>query len=168
LTEDSKKSIEKENSIRDFYAHTSRVWNSSVTITVAIIALSITALFSIRDLSIIWRIIVAIGFFVTVIYLGFYRVVELGCQLQFLETELRVQRGNKDETLLEYISGKNGDAGNVPRLSRTYNRFCLDDARELKGQKIGFSKFLKHQKQEICAIGAAYIIVIIITSFPNL
>jgi hypothetical protein len=154
--------LPKENSIRDFYAHTSRVWNSTVTITVAMFALSITALFAIKEISIIWRVVVALSSFTALVYLGFYRIVEFGCQLQFLETELIVRTENGEQTLLEFINGVDGNGGYVPRI-RSFKRLSLEAARNLKGLPFCFSYFAKNYIKELLVLGIIYILVLIIT-----
>jgi hypothetical protein len=147
----------QENSIKDFYSHTSRSWNSAVTITIAVIALSVTALFSLGNVSKILSAIFAVSSYIAVVYFGFYRIVELGCQLQFLETYLKVE----DATLLEFVSGKKGDEGNVPRLKWTWKRMGVDEAQALKGKMIDFSYFRKHHRLELVLLAILYIGVFI-------
>lgn len=148
-----------DNSLKEFYSHTSRVWNSAVTITVAGVALSVAAMFSqpFNSLLFLVRILLAVGFYLAIVFIGFYRIVELGYQLQFLETELKMN----GVSLLEYISGEDGESGNVPRMLFFKKRLSLREAKSLKGKKIGLSMFAKQHYIGLAALAILYAIVLI-------
>jgi hypothetical protein len=146
-----------ENSLKEFFSHTSRVWNSAVTITMAGIALSVAAMFTqpFISLPIFLRVLLVITFYLGIVFFGFYRILELGCQLQFLETELKVN----DASLLEYISGKDGKTGNIPRIG-FFRRLSLEEAKHLKGKKIGLSMFVTHHRFELVVLAISYAVIL--------
>ena len=82
-----------ENQLREYYSHISRVWNSAVTITMAGIAVSAAAMFSAQFDGLIFpiRLILTIFFYLVIMYFGFFRIIEIGNQLMFLETEIKVK-----------------------------------------------------------------------------
>jgi hypothetical protein len=120
------------DNLKDYYAHVSRVWNSAITMTMAGIALSVAAMFTtaFNELSIILRIFFVIIFYLAIVFFGFYRIVELSCQIQFLETQLTVD----GKTLLEYISGEDGKGGKVPRVTWLFKRMSIEEAKALEGK----------------------------------
>lgn len=127
---------EKEpNCLKEFYSHTSRVWNSAATLTMAGIALSIAAMLTqtFRDMILDYRVGIAIVFYFGILY-GFLRMVELGSQLQYLESQIKIN----NETLLNYVNHK------VPRIG--FKRLTNDEAKNLEGKRICFSDFSPHTR----------------------
>ena len=151
--------------LKDYYSHTSRTWNSAVTITMAAIALSIAVMFTqqFTSLSIVIRVFLAIAFYLGIVVFGFYRIVEMGCQIQFLETQLTVN----GKTLLEYVSGEDGKSGKVPRMAWFFKRMSLADAKALEGKKIGFSRFAKQHFLEVVLLAIFYAITLYAPSIPH-
>jgi hypothetical protein len=73
-----------------------------------------------------------------------------------LETEIKIN----GITLLEYVSGKDGKSGNVPRI-RFYKRMSLIEAQQLKGEKISFSRFAVQHYVELAALVILYAIILV-------
>ena len=122
---------ERRDALRDIYSHTSRVWNSSVTIAIAGAALSVTLMLSgfFGAMCIYSRSLLGI-FLWTGVTFGLVRVVEMGYQLQFLESEIRVSVGS---TLLEYINN------DIPRIR--LKRLTQDEAQAMRRKKVGLMQF---------------------------
>jgi hypothetical protein len=150
-----------EKQLKELYSHTSSVWNSAVTLTMAGIALSAAAMFSAPFNSLIfeYRVILSIIFYFTIEYFGFFRIIEISNQLMFLETEIMVE---KDLSLFEYISGKDGKTGNFPRnISVFFGRMTLEEAKALRGAHSRLPKFRKQHLIGIVSLAIFYIAILV-------
>lgn len=111
------------DSLLAFYSHTSRVWNSAVTLTLGSAAFCVsilsTQLFSL--LTIDMRFILAFILYGAVIY-GFFRIAEISLQLEFLESRIQTN----GTTLLQFINQ------NVPRWGGTHTRRTQEQIEELR------------------------------------
>jgi len=118
-----------QEALRAFYSHTSRVWNSAVTLTLAGAAFSATVMLSelFRSIPYFFRFIIGISLYLGVCY-GFLRIVEIGVQLQFLERQIRLGRAT---SLLGYINQ------NIPRIR--HRRLNDEQAERLRGRGLSLS-----------------------------
>jgi hypothetical protein len=160
LSEVEKVTIEQsqlKEGMQLFYSHTSRVWNSAVALTLTGVAISIATMlsssFPFRDVNLLDSIPIGVPIGIimyTAVVYGFWRVVELGCQLQFLETQIKMN----GKTLLEYISG------DVPRI-KFHKRLSLEKAKELEGKNITLKRFAKQHWLGLVVWTALFMLVFI-------
>jgi hypothetical protein len=117
--------------IRDLYSHTSRVWNSAVTLLLAGMAFSLTVMFSdyFKALSDNLTILISVLIWGSGLF-GFLRIVELGCQLQYLESQIILPSGL---TLSQYSE-------DIPRI-RALRRYNPAQAQQLRGINVQFTQF---------------------------
>jgi hypothetical protein len=132
---------ERREALLAFYSHTSRVWNSAITLTLAGAGVSIAVVTS----GLFGKVYSRLGFWLVfalavLLYLGvvygLMRVVELGEQLQLLESEIefRPEAYSPRSSLLEYISDK------VPRIG-SRERLTKGEVQRLRGRKLSILEF---------------------------
>jgi hypothetical protein len=120
----------------------------------AAIALSVAVMFTqpFNNILFPFRILLASVFYLVIVIFGFYRIVELGCQLQFLESEMKVN----NESLLAYIYGNDGKSGKVPRTKLFMGKQTLDK------EKLEKIRFGKQHLIEIVLLAIFYAVILIV------
>jgi hypothetical protein len=153
---------ERREVLLAFYSHTSRVWNSAITLTLAGAAISIAVIASdlLGKIALFYgtltAFVLALPLWAVVVY-GLVRVVELGKQLQFLESEIGFppETSSSESSLLEYINRE------VPRLRFLgfHNRPTTPEAQQLRGRGISIRDFARQHWVALLVWTAVFLVV---------